>query len=423
MEMIAADTDRAEASRKRAADWDDRLPTADALHLSLKRPQEYREQGRTNLDWLSHRWLYNIPRSLETRGYRPLGRLAFVDHLEKVLSLIDRKLEKLAPIRAGDSGDPDQQRPADIRIVLLAGMGGGTGSGMAIDLANAARSRVQASGRQAQVQGVFLCTCLGSTSASPLSIANTYSLLIELQFVSVFGNHAANDESNPLQPFESRQRPFDQVYCVPFKSRADDGLDLIARQMSLASTDGVRQMLHCCQQAPTPREQGGRLPLLLRTFGSSPLIDEGESAAADSRFGARNTDQIVEVDGVAAGETTVERNLAAVDIDTKPAIQTDLRQALARADVDLLQCGFDRRTLIVVPSGACPFDTIDAATNARPTAAIIPANVKESSVYCEGSGINPSAFARGLERVYPGIAEAASRLFTRIDIDWSAWTL
>ena len=60
------------------------------------------------------------------------------------------------------------------------------------------------------------------------------------------------------------------------------------------------------------------------------------------------------------------------------------------------------------------------ATTARPTAGIVSADVAEPAIVCEGSGISPAAFAQGLERVYPGVAEAAGRLFTRIDIDWLA---
>jgi hypothetical protein len=103
-------------------------------------------------------------------------------------------------------------------------------------------------------------------------------------------------------------------------------------------------------------------------------------------------------------------------------MQNDTQQALDRVDVDLLQCGYDRRTLIVVPSSNKTTEAIDALTEARPTAAIVSADVDESVVFCEGSGISPASFARGFEQVYPGIAEAARRLFTRIDIDWSAWT-
>jgi hypothetical protein len=36
----------------------------------------------------------------------------------------------------------------------------------------------------------------------------------------------------------------------------------------------------------------------------------------------------------------------------------------------------------------------------------------------EESGISPRSLAAGFERVFPGIADAARRLFTRIDIEW-----
>ena len=67
----------------------------DTLHLPLKLPQSY-DNSREILDWVSRRWLYNIPRSLETRGYRPLGRVALVDHAKRVIDLIDGKLRALA---------------------------------------------------------------------------------------------------------------------------------------------------------------------------------------------------------------------------------------------------------------------------------------------------------------------------------------
>ena len=53
---------------------------------------------------MSRRWLYNIPRSLETRGYRPLGRVALVDHSQRVLGLIDQKLQRLGAL-AGAAND------------------------------------------------------------------------------------------------------------------------------------------------------------------------------------------------------------------------------------------------------------------------------------------------------------------------------
>src|SRR5262249_20587787 len=57
------------------------LTAEEVLHMPLYRPERYRSQTADLLQWLNRRWLYNIPHSLSTEGMRPLGRLAFVDHL------------------------------------------------------------------------------------------------------------------------------------------------------------------------------------------------------------------------------------------------------------------------------------------------------------------------------------------------------
>lgn len=397
VEMIAIDTDRAELKNACSTNWSDPLPSTDALLVPLKLPQEYRDQGRCDLEWLSHRWLYNIPRSLETRGYRALGRLALVDHVDKALSLIDHKLASLAN---ACPGEPDQQEAREVRIVLLVGTGGATGGGMVIDLANGARSRAQAMGLKARVHGTLICTCLGNTSASPLSVANSYALLAELQCVSAHGNQGVQGRSTQSAHFESPDRPFDLVYCLKAKRRAgdsvEDGLSLIAGQICLASTASVRPIVGSCWQKPTPKELVTKEPLTLRTFGSASIADSIEECI----------------------DTLPEEAAITARIDPQYAAQ----KALDEADVDLLQCGYDRRTLIVAPPDSQPSDVVEALSKARPTAAIVSANVEQPVVFWEGSGISPSSLARGFEHVYPGIAQAARRLATRIDIDLTTWT-
>jgi hypothetical protein len=49
---------------------------------------------------------------------------------------------------------------------------------------------------------------------------------------------------------------------------------------------------------------------------------------------------------------------------------------------------------------------------------VAPAAVDDAIVVSEEAGISPRSLARGLERVFPGIADAARRLHTRIDVDW-----
>src|SRR5262249_21284438 len=148
-------------------------------------------------------------------------------------------------------------------------MGGGTGSGMAIDLANAARARVQASGHPAQVRGVLVCTCLENANAPPLSAANTYALLTELEFVSQFGNQSTPNELQNLKQLESHDRPFEQIYCVKqrqhAKESADDELAVIARQLSLASTDGIFQTLQRCREALSGDQPDAQQPSLWRS--------------------------------------------------------------------------------------------------------------------------------------------------------------
>lgn len=395
VEMIAIDTDRAELKNACSTNWSHPLPSTDALLVPLKLPQDYRDQGRCDLEWLSHRWLYNIPRSLETRGYRALGRLALVDHVDKALSLIDQKLACLANTRPDDNGE----QPREVRIVLIVGMGGATGGGMVIDLANGARSRAQAMGLKPRIHGMLVCTCLGNTSASPLSIANSYALLTELQFVSAYGNQGVQGRSTQLAYFESPNRPFDLVYCLKAKRRAADsveeGLSLIAGQICLASTTGVRQRVESCWLKPTPKELATKEPLTLRTFGSASVADSIEQCI----------------------DTLPEEAAITARIDPQSAAQ----KAFDEADVDILQCGYDRRTFIVAPPDNQPSDVVEALASARPTAAVVSANVDQPVVLWEGSGISPSSLARGFEHVYPGIAQAARRLVTRIDIDLTTW--
>ncbi|HKD35916.1 MAG TPA: tubulin-like doman-containing protein, partial [Pirellulales bacterium] len=590
VELMAIDTDRQELKDACSMKWKNPLSSNDIVCTSLRLPQEYRDRNQLNLEWLSHRWLYNIPRSLETRGYRPLGRLALLDHIDEALALVDRKLAALAAVEGSSA---DKSEPSVIRAMLLAGMGGGTGGGMAIDVANAVRSRIHKLGRQARIECVLVCTCVGNPSATPLSVANTYALLKELQVASAFGNCGPQGALKDVRPFESSDRPFDTIYCVRAKQQAegsvDEGLRAIAEQLTVAATDGVRQPLTSCRQT-TEKEPAGRDSFLLRTFGSSSLIgrerkrierlakqaalmieqywlsdvrptewkrleteagpaapsadpaansapsggdaapvaaagisrvltedlrhrfgerastrfayeavsriarqsalrgayrstllsfqdpnkfvsaasevlssicvriaaapkdndplaaedaaivdklllnshrilasciDEIEQLPADKPLDAAKINRMVESECLAGVEQCIVRQSNGGKEALAASPQSEADEALDRAKVDLLQCGYNRHTLIVVPfrvkSNAKSSEAIDALTTARSTAAVVVAAVDEPVVYCEGSGISPTSFARGLERVYPGIAEAASRRYTRTDIDWSTW--
>ncbi len=92
--------------------------------------------------------------------------------------------------------------------------------------------------------------------------------------------------------------------------------------------------------------------------------------------------------------------------------------AFEYATANLLQCGSDRRTLIFVPKENSHREIADNLRSARPLAAVVPATVEDVLLVSEEAGISPRSIALALERVYPGITEAAGRLHTRIDVEW-----
>ncbi len=585
VQTMALDTDRDELREACGGSWKSPLNPEDTLHLPLRLPKNY-DNAREILGWVSRRWLYNIPRSLETRGYRPLGRVALVDHALRVRALVDQKLQRLAAV-AGSDDAAGQPRDRTIRVVLLAGMGGGTGAGMAIDVANAVKSLAALRGIEVDLQGFLICTCFASHNSSPLVAANTYSLLTELNHAMAVGNLSAKGQNSQSSEFESTEAPFDCVYCVPSRPRtADtpgtDALDMVARYLALETTSEVRGVLRSCRATQTSREQSRGRSLALKKLGYASLADrkrkfihdlaadlvdaikhhwmardntadwerlvhaERQAASVPKLAAAIDSDSGVAPSVLPADDATplalrgrfqeqmsfqfasdvllaIQRQLEARDDRGRPlllpseakpivdaartvlaALQEDLQQnsggsarfvgspvlrkliaagsqrvlgeavekfdpkqperflpadvtdellharchllleesladpeigaaltglipideALARtvelASSSLLQCGCDRRTLVIVPKDRAEDTAMQKLISERPQAAVVPADVDDVLVVAEETGISPRSLALGLQRVFPGIADAARRLQTRIDVEWQS---
>ncbi len=98
MQFLLFDTDaeslRIATDRRPPRRWRD----AATIFLPLRPAAEYRNDANGRFNWLSRRWIYNIPRNLQTQGLRPLGRLALVDNMERA-------------IEQGDAGAPRGGRP------------------------------------------------------------------------------------------------------------------------------------------------------------------------------------------------------------------------------------------------------------------------------------------------------------------------
>jgi hypothetical protein len=119
--------------------------------------------------------------------------------------------------------------------------------------------------------------------------------------------------------------------------------------------------------------------------------------------------------------TLIEESLAQPDAAAITALidlDKSTASALEDATTDVLRCGCDRRTLLFVPHDEEQGAAAERFRFARPLTAVVPAAVDDAIVVSEEAGISPQSLARGLERVFPGIADAARRLHTRIDVDW-----
>ncbi|HEY3392838.1 MAG TPA: tubulin-like doman-containing protein [Lacipirellulaceae bacterium] len=582
IEAIALDTDREELRQACSTRWKRPLAPEDTLHIPLRLPKSY-DNSREILGWLSRRWLYNIPRSLETRGYRPLGRIALVDHAQRVLALTDRKLERLAKL-VGSSDAAGQPRDDTIKIVLLAGTGGGTGAGVAIDVANILRTQAARRNVQVEINGLFICPCLASTNSAPLPAANTYALLTELNHATAHGNAGSGEGSRERPPFESQGAPFDHVYFVPTRARTGDGqdvdpLDTVARYLACEAIPDARAAIRSCRGAQRPGESSRGRGFTLKKFGHASLADRrhefinelavelaaavkaywvrldrsqdwqelilaeqkaakvpklarpaGDPAApvtvlpandatplalrgrfkenlslqftsdaveqiqrrlesrdergrpliiardakmiadaaaaavaeivrrapneagADSRFSGSSVlqslisnasqrvlkhaietidlkqpqrflaadvlDQLIE----AQCQTLLEASLDQSDVGGALKAMVNVDQMISRTieqgSNELLHCSCERRTLLLVPKAEANGRAAEAVRGSRPLAAVVPADVDDVAVVTEYAGIAPRSLALAITRVYPGIADAAHRLLTRIDIDW-----
>jgi len=372
---LAIDTDR--ESLENAATADEgagKLDSGDTLLISLRRPKQYRDSSQELLRWVSRRWLYNIPRSLQTRGYRPLGRIALVDHAGVVLRSLH---QRLAQLTQGGSFHADQ--PQQVRVVVLTGMSGGTGGGTAIDVAQAVRSLAKEMNLSIDVTALLAGTLSRQGIADSLAAANMYALLTELSHAQRQGNSGASTPVGPASRFESRNRPFDEIYCVNLPSR----LERRERELALNSIAE-----YSCLRA------------FIKLDGVSLPSSDSSGEASDSK--SWKTFRLVPTDRLREGVGTSSSPLS-----------------LSTMDDRLLDCGYNRRTFLLHPTGTEQSALEKEVVELRPTTNLVAANVSRSYLLSEGSQLNTLHLAARLAEFVPDVDEAASRLHTRDDIPWN----
>ncbi|MBL9166078.1 MAG: protein kinase [Planctomycetaceae bacterium] len=318
----------------------------ETVTLPLRRPQEYREDSALLMRWLSRRWLYNIPKSLRTEGLRPLGRLAFVDHSRQIGERLRLTLDR-ARRGAETSEAPTPTADAStnqLRVYVVAGVSGGTGSGMSLDVGYAVRAMAAKQGLDdVEVIGLFLHATGRDAQQNDLAKVNSFAWLREYNHYHRANGVYPGDEGCGLPAFASGKKAFDAAYFLDLGVAVDDdalnaAASEVAEYLYLDAATPAQQFFSACRAGETNDDYAPLRSFMLST--ASAADDRAIHAAAIS------ISRAVLMEYLGCGPTRSDALPAAEAIDlatlagrTREAIETLLASKATPAAAEPFQLG------------------------------------------------------------------------------------
>ena len=285
LELLLLDTDGNTIESACGDRRDESLEFRETLHCPLRSSTEYREQSVDHLQWLSRRWLYNIPRSLQTEGRRPLGRLAFADHIARITSRIREALLSVADkVEVDETGNTSSGN--NLKVVVVASVSGGAGGGIVPDIGYLVRQVMDEFGLVSSgVCAVLTHSTNSSRDQQDLSIANTYACLSELNHYAVHGY--PGDPGCCLAP--SDHPAFDDTYLVHLgddlnASSYDAAVAKVADYLYLNAASRAGRFFDAARRSGCSSDVSSKGEIVLRTFGLiqfDPHHNEVTSAAVN----------------------------------------------------------------------------------------------------------------------------------------------
>ena len=248
IQMLLLDTDISALADATRGESSTTLHDSQTLAMPLRPSKDYRSQSQQLLQWMSRRWLYNIPRSLRTEGLRPLGRLAFVDHSAAVLNSL-RKTIASSMAHYQESDATTTGTLSGPRVFIVGSLAGGTASGMLPDLAYAVRTVLAQLGfSDERVCGILSHSTPSQTKARDLAVANTYAALSELYHFCVDGGAYPGDHACDLPAYYDRPSAFQSTYMVHLgddlnEDRFDTATGLLAEYLYRSVIPGSAEVL------------------------------------------------------------------------------------------------------------------------------------------------------------------------------------
>jgi hypothetical protein len=251
-----------------------RLEDPETLAISLRDPRYYRSKYPAILEWLSRRWLFNIPRSHQVEGIRPLGRLVVSDHHESIRDRVRQMIQaamaedSLAVMRATTGLDFKARPPA---IYVVASMNGGTGSGAVPELAYLVRSVFrELELKRDAIIGLLIHATSARDQQREIQTANAVACIQELRHYGTPGLGYPGDADCRLPGFQDG--PFDHTYFIHLGDELSDA-DYVQETAKLAeylfrdTVTAARGFFQACRRCGTGREAERTSGVLPRTFG------------------------------------------------------------------------------------------------------------------------------------------------------------
>jgi serine/threonine protein kinase len=332
IQFLLLDTDPRALAETARPDDSGLLPD-ETLNLPLRRPQHYRDHSQQLLNWLSRRWLYNIPRSLRTEGLRPLGRLALTDHARQTGQRIRRAISQALEADAISTTAQLIKQPFRndaLRVFVVASISGGTGSGMSIDLGYMIKAVLaKLNLQQSRIIGIMMHSTSGDPRHTELARVNAFAWLSEFYHFQQPAHVYPGDSSCGLPAHPAGVPPFDHTYLVHFGENLevtefDQAMHTVAEYLHLNISTPAGAYFDACRD-----DRGSRLHAEddvpashLRSFGiyqrsgaSSELFDRfsvlvGQQVLATWQSNDRTTDSPLPLDVVLNAAWSPEAGVA-----------------------------------------------------------------------------------------------------------------
>jgi hypothetical protein len=429
--LLYIDVDEADVFASLTRNGEHALTRNEILPTPLKSSSAYRKKFRRLLGWISRRWLFNMPRSQKTEGIRALGRLAFVDHYKEITLILQKALDRIVNVQSPDDAPAPETDSAPTlcmpgsqwagqecdtilpRVFIISSIGGGTGSGMAVDAAYAMRRALAELGLdQAGVTGVFLQPETATASNATLTVANGLAFLRELGHFNRSGQFPEDEDAGI--PEAIALPPFDRSYFVRLAAESDDrtgntceeAVEYLFRSLTGPSA-GVFDFL----RGPGSDDEG--FPRL-NSFVAMLVDGDGEEVA-----GRRP-----EIGGRRSAELDLLSDLPSPTSDLRFRGKRDHRDGFwSDLTLDLHKRLLKTRgaaRLLIATAGSAAENVAAIRSECGETATIIGDGERRTFLCDEVEAIPYGDVITLLEADSPDSVELAGMLTSRTDIEWDA---